>query len=592
MKYSDALAGWLAELGYTTCFFVAGGNIMHVLASFDQHFKMVPTVHEVCAGIAAEYFNEISPQGKAFALVTAGPGLTNIVTALGGAYLESRELLVIGGQVKTADLAHGTLRQRGIQEIDGVSIAAPITMASVRMEEPASRARWAELVGLTRYGRRGPVFVELPLDVQAAVIDPVAMGGDFIAPAIPPASDAVIAEIVNALTSAERPAMLIGGGVSRETAAALRGRLAELGVPLLTTWNGADRLPEDHPLYFGRPNTWGQRSANLVMQQSDVLLVLGSRLGLQQTGFNWQEFAPVARVIQVDVDPAELAKGHPKVAMPVAADANDVLARVAAHDLGTHDTWVAYCRSIREAVPLVEPVNQTGQGYISPYVFASILSDICRQDDIVIPCSSGGAFTVMKQTFRMRAGQLMVTNKGLAAMGYGLSGAIGAALAYPDRRTILAEGDGGFAQNLQEIGTAVASKLNLKIFIFDDGGYASIRMTQRNYFKGGYIGCDIGSGLGMPKWAHIFEAYDVPCISVGPGYETDPTFLELFNATGVAAFLVRIDPEQSYFPKITSRVTATGSMASEPLHRMTPALEQDLIAEIGRFLPKVEDHQS
>lgn len=590
MKYSDVLAGWLAELGYTHCFFVAGGNVMHALASFDQKFTMIPVVHEVCAGIAAEYFNEISGGGKAFALVTAGPGLTNIVTAIGGAWLESRELLVIGGQVKTADLAHGELRQRGIQEIDGVGIAAPITVASVRMEEPAPRAEWERLVGLTRHGRRGPVFVELPLDVQARPVDPAQLAAAaHVPPPLPTASEAVLDEIAQALRGAERPAILIGGGIRRDTTAALRPRLAALGIPLVTTWNGADRVPEDHPMYFGRPNTWGQRSANLVLQQSDVLLVLGSRLGLQQTGFNWQEFAPVARVIQVEIDPAELAKGHPKVALPVAADANDVLRRLAPRNLGRHEEWVAYCRRIRDAVPLVEPVNQTAQGYISPYVFCTELSRLCGGDDIVIPCSSGGAFTVMKQSFRMREGQFMVTNKGLAAMGYGLSGAIGAALAYPQRRTVLVEGDGGFAQNLQEIGTAVVNKLNLKIFVFDDGGYASIRMTQRNYFNGGYIGCDTGSGLGMPHWTRIFDAYDVPSMPVLPGFESDPAFHALFDAPGVAAFLVKIDPEQSYFPKITSRVTASGGMASEPLHRMTPPLEPTLMAEIGRYLPPSPD---
>jgi acetolactate synthase I/II/III large subunit len=592
MKYSDLLADWLAELGYTTCFFVAGGNIMHALASFDRKFEMCPTVHEVCAGIAAEYFNEVSTDGKAFALVTAGPGLTNIVTALGGAFLESRELLVIGGQVKTADLAHGKLRQRGIQEIDGVSIAAPVTVASVRMEAPACRKTWADLVGLTRNGRRGPVFVELPLDIQAAPVERSALeagDGKQMAAATSRASESRIDEIAQALRGAARPAILIGGGVSRATAAATRERLAALGIPLLTTWNGADRIAEDHPLYFGRPNTWGQRSANLIMQQSDVLLVLGSRLGLQQTGFNWQEFAPVGQVIQVDVDPAELAKGHPKVALPVTADANDVLVQLAARELGDHADWAAYCRRVRDAVPLIEPINQTGQGYISPYAFASRLSDLCRDDDIVIPCSSGGAFTVMKQTFRMKTGQLMVTNKGLASMGYGLSGAIGAALAHPGRRTVLVEGDGGFAQNLQEIGTAMVNKLNLKIFIFDDGGYASIRMTQRNYFNGGYIGCDTGSGLGMPHWERIFDAYDVPSMPVGPGFDSDPHFRELFDAPGLAAFLVRIDPDQTYFPKIASRVTASGSMESEPLHRMSPPLDAELLAEIGRYLPAVAE---
>jgi acetolactate synthase-1/2/3 large subunit len=590
MKYSDVLADWLVDLGYTTCFFVAGGNIMHALESFRHRFAMRPTVHEVCAGVAAEYFNEISEGPKAFALVTAGPGLTNIMTAIGGAWLESRELLVIGGQVKTTDLARGTLRQRGIQEIDGVAIAAPVTLASICMDAPAPRAEWERLVGLTRYGRRGPVFVEMPLDVQARPVDPAALTGPpFALPPVAVAPEATVEIVAAELRQAERPVILIGGGVGRATARGLRGRLAELGIPLLTTVNGADRVPEEHPLFFGRPNTWGQRSANLVMQQSDVLLVLGSRLGLQQTGFNWQEFAPLAQVIQVELDPAELEKGHPNVDLPLVADANDLLVRLAARDLGRHDDWVAYCRRIRAAVPLVEPVNQTGQGYISPYAFYFGLSDFCRDDDVMIPCSSGGAFTVSLQALRLRDGQFMVTNKSLAAMGYGLSGAIGAALAYPDRRTILIEGDGGFSQNLQEIGTAVLNRLNLKIFIFDDGGYASIRMTQRNYFKGSYIGCDVRTGLGLPNWAPIFAAYGVATMPIGPGFADDAAFRALFDAPGVAAFLVRIDPEQSYFPKISSRVTASGGMASEPLHRMTPPLEPALMAEIGRYLPPPPD---
>lgn len=586
MKYSDVVAGWLAELGYTHCFFVAGGNVMHALASFDQKFAMVPVVHEVCAGIAAEYFNEISDGGKAFALVTAGPGLTNIVTALGGAWLESRELLVIGGQVKTSDLSHGGPRQRGIQEIDGVGIAAPITAAAVRMEEPAARAEWQRLVSLTRHGRRGPVFVELPLDIQARPVDPAQLEtGEYAPPPLPVADEAAVEEIARAMRASSRPVILLGGGLERATAAAARPRLADLGIPLLTTWNGADRASVDHPMYFGRPNTWGQRGANLVVQQCDFLLVLGSRLGLQQTGFNWRAFAPGARIIQADIDPAELAKGHPRIAVPLAVDANDLLLRLVARDLGRHDDWVAYCQEIRAATPLVEPVNHTGQGYLSPYAFCAALSDLCGREDLIVPCSSGGAFTVTLQAFRNREGQFMITNKGLASMGYGLSGAIGAALAYPRRRTVLLEGDGGFAQNLQEIGTAVVNKLNLKIFIFDDGGYASIRMTQRNYFEGGYIGCDVASGLGMPDWGRIFDAYDVPSMPIGPGFESDPAFRRLFDAPGVAAFLVRIDPEQTYFPKISSRVTATGSMESEPLHRMTPLLDPAVLARIGRYLP-------
>ena len=587
-KYSDVLAGWLAELGYTHCFFVAGGNIMHILESCSHTMTCVPVVHEVAAGIAAEYFNELHTGKKAFAMVTAGPGMTNIVTGIAGAYLESRELLVIGGQVKVPDLSRGQVRQRGIQEIDGVAIAEPITEKSLLMEKVVDKATFAEMIRSGVHGRKGPVFLELPLDIQGAQVDEVALatavkdaeGGRFDA-----VSNDVVAEIVAKLKSAKRPVILLGAGVDRATTDELMSKFAGLGVPLMVTWNAMDRIGADHPMYFGRPNTWGMRYSNILMQQADVLLALGTRLSLQQSGFNWQQFVPAGEVIQVDCDRAELTKGHPRVAMPICGDANAVLRGIASADLGQHTDWVEFCRSVREALPLVEPVNNTGEGYLSPYVFAEKLSDIATADDVVIPCSSGSAFTVMMQTFAQKLGQRVVTNKGLAAMGYGTSGAIGAAFAAGGRRTILIEGDGGFMQNLQELGTIAANKLNMKLFIFDDNGYASIRMTQLNYFKGRYVGCDTQTGLGIPKWEHLFRAYDIPSLRIKPGYESDPEFLTLFNAPGPAAFMVHIDPMQTYFPKISSRVTASGGMESNPLHRMTPDLDEAVVAKVLPYLP-------
>lgn len=586
MKYSDLMAEWLKDMGYTHCFYVAGGNIMHLLASSAKHFKMVSVIHEVAAGVAAEYFNESSTDGsKAFALVTAGPGMTNLVTALAGAYLESRELLVLGGQVKTADLSRGTLRQRGIQEIDGVAIAKPVCSVSALIEEPVTRARMEQLVLDANHGRKGPVFLELPLDIQGRNVERAEL--EQVTPPAPPAlpqvDDATVARLAEKIRGAKRPLLLMGGGVSRVTATALHDRFEKMGLPIATTWNGADRIEADHPNYFGRPNTWGQRYANLLLQQSDLLLALGTRLGMQQTGFNWQQFVPNGEVVHVDIDLAELEKGHPEVAWPIHADANTLLEALSGQDLGAHADWLAYCRDVKAAVPLIEQ-NTTGEAYISPYRFVEQLSRRCRPNDVVVPCSSGGAFTVMMQTFAQQRGQTIVTNKGLASMGYGLSGAIGAALAHPDRRTILVEGDGGFAQNLQEIGTAAVNKLNLKMFIFDDNGYASIRMTQKNYFGGSYIGCDINSGLGLPDWEQLFKAWGVPALRIGKDFDSHADFAQLFDSDGPAAFIVSIDPEQSYFPKIMSRVTASGAMESNPLHQMSPELEQELQRATMRYL--------
>ena len=590
-KYSDLLADWLVSLGYTHCFFVAGGNVMHMLESCSHRLKCIPVVHEVAAGIAAEYFNEMH-QGaqtseKALALVTAGPGLTNILTAIGGAYLEYRELLVIGGQVKVGDLARSEVRQRGMQEIDGVTLARPITERSHLMDTVIDQATFAALTRSGQFGRKGPVFLELPLDIQGAQVDENALNTP-----VPPFEvtfqhipDSAIQNVIERIRAAQRPVLLLGAGIQRSVVRELEQKLGQIGIPIMLTWNAADRLGADHPLYFGRPNTWGMRYTNILVQQADLLVALGSRLSLQQTGFNWQEFVPLGDIIQVDCDESELRKGHPKLALPLCGDANQVLRRLMDEPLGTHTEWLEFCRHVKRLLPVVEPVNHTGPGYLSPYHFVQALSGLCQAKDVVIPCSSGSAYTVMMQTFEQKAGQGLIIDKAMASMGYGLSGAIGAAIAANGRRTILVEGDGGYTQNLQETGTVSANNLNLKIFLFDDNGYASIRMTQQNYFGGRYVGCDVATGLGIPKWELLFAAYSIPVMRIRPGFEQQPEFLEAFNAPGPAAFLVHIDPTQTYFPKISSRITASGSMESNPLHLMTPDLDSKTAAEVFRYLP-------
>ncbi len=573
MKYSDQIGEWLQDLGYTHYFYVGGGNIMHLTESLSRYLVGVPVVHEVAAGIGAEYFNEVSDGKRALALVTTGPGITNIVTAIAGAWLESRELLVIGGQVKTADLATDGLRGRGIQEVDGVALLRSTTKKSVQFRAPVTAAEFKDIVSTSWQPRKGPVFIEFPLDVQAADRAPEAIGAPEV-PALTHAGAAQVDDVVARFNRARKPVLLIGGGVSYATATALQQRFADTAVPVMTTYNGADRVDGDAPYYLGRPNTWGQRSSNIIIQQSDLIIAVGTRLGMQQTGFNWQEFGRDAQVVQVDIDPAELRKGHPRVDVGLCVDADDFLTRFMAADLTRHDKWLAYAQRVRAAVPRVEPVNQTGAEYISPYDFIVTLETLTKTDDLVMPCSSGSAFTLSMQLYKQKFGQRMLTNKSLASMGYGLSGAIGACVAGGNqRRTILIEGDGGFAQNMQEVGTAEVNDLNLKMFIFHDQGHASIRMTQINYFKGKYLGCDRQSGLGLPQWDKLFTAWNVPVVHVNRGFETDPVFLDHFNKPGLCAFIVHIDPAQTYFPKVSSRITASGSMESNPIDRLSPEVD-------------------
>jgi acetolactate synthase-1/2/3 large subunit len=582
LKYSDQVGEWLKAAGYTHYFYVGGGNIMHLTESLSRYLTGVPVVHEVAAGIAAEYFNEIAAPAKALALVTAGPGLTNIMTAISGAWLESRELLVIGGQVKTTDLAKGEVRSRGIQEIDGVALVESTTKLAYRFIKPVPAADFLAKLAVSWTPRKGPVFLEIPLDVQAATVSREPLP-PVKAPALPTVREKDLRRVVDLYTAAEQPILLVGGGVSYEMAKRLRETIIAKRIPTMTTYNGADRFDGDDPVYLGRPNTWGQRSSNIIIQDSDLIIAIGTRLGMQQTGFNWQEFGRKATVVQVEIDESELNKGHPRIDHRYCADANDFLARFVAEQLAPKDEWLARAHEIRRAIPRVEDVNKTGEGYISPYDFIVRLEQLTKADDLIIPCSSGSAFTLSMQLYKQKFGQRLLTNKSLASMGYGLSGAIGAAIAKPDKRTFLIEGDGGFAQNMQELGTVAINDCNLKIFIFHDQGHASIRMTQRSYFNGKYLGCDPHSGLGLPDWTRLFAAWDVPVMMLPLDFDENDEFLAKVSSDGPQAFIVPIDPEQTYFPKISSRITATGSMESNPIDRMSPDLPEGWLTGAGKY---------
>lgn len=578
MKYSDNLSIWLREFGFTHFFYVGGGNIMHLTESLSNNLTGIPVIHEVAAVIAAEYFNETSFNNeRALALVTAGPGLTNTITGIAGAWLENRFVLVLGGQVKTSDLkGESSIRQRGIQEIDGVTLVSSICKRAVRLLKPASKDRIHSLIQECDSDKKGPLFIELPLDVQAnSYSDDVSV----ILPSILKVNNSTFNKedldtLLSSWKTAERPILLIGGGVNRNARVELNNLLRKKVVPVCTTYNGADRIDGNYQYYFGRPNTWGQRSANIIIQKSDLIIAVGTRLGLQQTGFNWQEFGRAAKIIQIDIDKSELEKGHPRVDIGICTDANPLLLEFLRRiEVSVPKKWVDECCMIQSEIPRIEPVNNTGSAYISPYHFIVSLEQLTRNEDVIIPCSSGSAFTLTMQLWRQKLGQTIVTNKSLASMGYGLSGAIGASVANPSLRTILIEGDGGFAQNMQEIGTAKINKLNLKVFIFNDHGHASIRMTQRNYFDGKYLGCDNHTGLGLPNWLKLFDGWDIGVTLINNGFEDDELFLEKFNNDSLEIFIVQIDPEQTYYPKISSRIKQDGSMESNPLDKMSPELK-------------------
>lgn len=588
-KYADQFMDWLVEDGYTHCFFVGGGNVMHLLEAASTRFKCIAVVHEVTAGIAVDYFNE-SANGseRAFALVTAGPGLTNIVTAIGGAWLESRELLVVGGQAKVSDLSRNRVRQIGHQEINGVGICRDITVASLLADRRLEKYEVLQVTQRTRRDRKGPAFIEMCIDVSAMPPLPnnsrnIPKFVDFPAP-----SNSDIDKLEVLLKNSKRPIVLLGAGVDRKKSQETVQKLIKLGIPIATTWNGFDRVPYDYEFYCGRPNTYGMRWANILIQQADLLIALGTRLGVQQVGFAADKFVPIGKIVQVDIDQNEIEKGFPKIDLPIVADANVVASKLVSIferleiDL---KEWQSFINSTRTALQGPDKANIASGDHIELHDFLWQLSDLLDKNDLIASCSSGGSFNAMMQVFKNKSGQIAISSKGSASMGYGLPGAIGMAFSNKSKRTILVEGDGGFAQNLQDLGTVANNKLNIKMFIASNQGYASIRTTQKSYFQGNYLGCDSKTGLGLPEWEKIFSAYQIPSLTINKNNLDFNEIVQIIKANGPQAFILDLDPEQLYFPKLTSKVLHDGRMESNPIHLMSPPLTIEQKKMHLKFLP-------
>ena len=586
-SFAHALTRHLAAQGYTHCFLLPGGANMHLVEAARQMMTCIPVAHENSAVIAAEYFNLVQSDALAYALVTAGPGVTNAMTGIAGAYLESRHVLVVAGQVKSSDLSKGQVRQRGIQEIDGIAITAPLTVRAIQFAQLPDLEELDSLLSHTRVERKGPIYVEVCLDIQGA---PVQLDNEL---SLTPPQTATrntqsptrVQEVLERIHAADRPVLLIGGGISYETAAAVHERLATIPIPVMSTWNGFDRISDDMPNFAGRPNTWGQRSANVILSQSDCVVALGTRLGLQQTGFNWQSWGPPEGqgvVIQVDLDAAELSKGHPRVDLALQEDAEPILEQVCEEVFSPNESWVDFVDLVRELIPLTDPANTCGPDYVSPFELVDSLSATMTPDDVLVPSSSGAANFVFMQTFQLKFGQRVLSNKGLASMGYGLAGAIGAVSA-TGKRTILIEGDGSIVQSLPDLATVGLNQWPMKIFILDNDGYASIRQTQRNYFDGGYVACDRATGLAIPDWRALSEALGLRARRIEPSdvdkFHDWPEFQDGLPAL----FVVPVDPDQTFYPKVASRKTPEGLMESNPIHLMNPPLDDKVSNAVFRF---------
>ena len=585
MKLSDYVFNFISELGVRHVFTLVGGGAMHLNDSLGKckKLKYICNLHEQACSISAEAYARIANLGVA--LVTSGPGGTNTITGVVGAWQDSIPCLFISGQVKRSDLMKDKgVRQMGVQEVDIVTIVRSVTKYAVTVMNPDSiRYHLEKAVYLARTGRPGPVWIDIPLDVQAADIEPNELE-DFkekteYLPLDDDQLNDLIMKVIDLFNSAERPVILSGNGVRLSGALTYFYKLIEaLNVPVLLTWPAMDILPDSYRLFVGRPGSVAPRGANFALQNADLILALGTRLDFVLTGYAPEKFGRGAKKIMVDIDPSELDKLKGNIDFPVCMDVKRFLIgcyeRIDRYKRGNILAWYDRCQQWKQRYPVVLPEHKRPDDRVSIYYLTDILSDELQSDDTIVPGSSGLGIELFLLAFKVKKGQRVFNTTALGAMGFGLPAAIGACLATDGRRTICVDGDGGFQLNIQELETLRRLNLPIKCFILNNEGYASIRAMQERYF-GRRMGADADSGMTLPDLIKVAHAYDLAAIRIVDQVDLRAQVKRILELPGPVICDVLIRSDEPRAPSLLSVQSKEGSMVSKPLEDLWPFLERE-----------------
>ena len=587
MKVSDYVVDYIAKLGVNRVFCVTGGGSMHLNNSLGSHDEVegVFMLHEQGAAIAAEAYARIR-ESYGVCMVTSGPGATNAITGLCGAYMDSVPVIFLSGQAKRDDLVGDQgIRQFGIQEVNIVSMVKPYTKYAVQIKEPTEiRYELEKASQIAVSGRPGTVWLDIPLDIQASDVDVLSLKGYDSKAVVTSPSESDISQFVDAFNQAERPAIIVGNGIRLSHATEqMRIFLEALHTPVFVSWNGVDLVEEDFPWYYGRPNIVGHRSANIILQNADFVLSVGTRLSLLNSGYDFAGYLKNAYHVMVDIDPYEMDKKSLSPDLKIVCDAGQffrqVLSRI--NELHTEERteWVSYCDKIRSRFPVRIAEQEPKAGFVSVYSLYDAISDHMNAEDIYQFTSSGTSVDIGMKILRFKKGQRAFLNKSMAAMGYDVPSCIGSCIGSGGRRTICVTGDGSSVMNMQELEVIHRLNLPIKLFVVDNGGYSMIWHSQNGNFSGHLTGCTEESGLTLPDMGKIAEAFGIRSIYLESGDNLLPVMEDVFSCMEPVVCVVRADIGQKVLPKQSSYVNEEGQMESRPIHDMVPLLTREEMSE-------------
>jgi len=588
VKLSDWVFASLKREGVRQVFELTGGGAMHLNDSLGASgIEYICMVHEQGAAMAAESYAKFTGD-IGVCLVTTGPGGTNAMTGVAAAWADSTPMLVLSGQVKRADLVGTTgVRQMGVQEIDVVAMARPITKLALTVLEPSQiRYHLEHALWLARTGRPGPVWLDIPIDVQGAMIDETSLPG-FSPPETPvegltPSAELVasVTRTLDALTRSERPVVLIGNGVRLGHArSAMRTLIARLGVPVLTTWLAHDLVADDHPLMMGRPGPVAPRGANFTLQNADWLLTLGVRLGTVVTGYAPHHYARAAFKTMVDIDAAEVRKLGATIQEPVCADVAQYIAEMhrqleARAAIAPPTAWHDRCVLWKTTYPVIQPEYRHRSDGVSTYVLAEAIAAASGPEQLFVSGSSGAGIEIFCLALTLTDGQRLYLSPALGSMGNAIPAVIGGCIANDRRPTITVDGDGGFQLNVQELEVARRLQLPVKLFVLNNDGYASIRTSQSRYF-GRLAGADATSGVTQPPLEGIARAFGVEYARIETDADLTAQVRALIDAPGPCVIEVITPRDEPRAPSLSSVRRPDGSMVSRPLEDLWPFLPRD-----------------